>query len=149
MNKRGLFGRNKKGFKNAKAEVESLKDLKVKKEELSEPEIEELPPTPTPEDEDIVPKRGRPKKVVEQQIPEPPELEEEEGDDEEEELKKKLKQVQEEKEAKKLLEEQSQPKVFIKKVVVPVEDMFNELSDRLENLELTLHQTISYLKSRQ
>ena len=44
--------------------------------------------------------------------------------------------------------EQNQEKVHVKFRAVPAEDMFNSISDRLENLEIAMKEIVNYLRDK-
>ena len=93
--------------------------------------------------------------VIEEELPEVEQVEEEseeeeevkEGEDEtdeEKELKKQLEEIKKKKQEKKVQE----PKILIRERAVPVESMFNNLSDRIEGIELYIAQLDSFLRNK-
>ena len=96
-------------------------------------------PTPAMVKEEVV-EEEIPSEEVEEEVLEE---ESEEETDEEEELKRKLEDIQKKKEELKKQKEQEQPKVMVRERAVPVEFMFNNLSDRIEGIEVYLSQYIA------
>jgi len=124
-----MFGKGKKKkaeFKSTEPTEEMIKGAEEPTEEVIEEE--------TPEAEQ-----------VEEEAEEEEEVEEDEDEtDEEKELKKKLDELKKKKQEKKAQE----PKVLIRERAVPVESMFNNLSDRIEGIELYIAQLDSFLRNK-
>ena len=113
----------KKEFKMTEPteEMVSQIDEPIEEEPEEEPEVEQVE-----EEEEVV-------------------EEDEEETDEEKELKQKLKDIEKKKQEAKA---KQQPKILIRERAVPVEQMFNNLSDRIEGIELYIAQLDSFLRNK-
>ena len=122
----------KEEFVKTEPTKDMIKAVEVKKEPIEEEIISE-------EFEDL-----------EEDIEEP-ENKEESIEDEKEKIKKQLSDIQrrkEENKKEKELKDKEMPKVLIRERAVPVEFMFNNLSDRIEGIEMYLIQLDKFLKNK-
>jgi len=86
--------------------------------------------------------------LQEEEFEEPEQLVEEVEEDEEVVLNKKLEEVRKRKEEDKKKQIEEQSKIMVRERAVPVEFMFNNLSDRIEGIEMYIAQLDSFLKSK-
>lgn len=139
-----VFGKKKQAYKRIQPQERAPESLSPDEDSSQAVEDSNQPEQPTEDsDSDDAGSRELPD-LPERPSPQTPEEALAEKQEELKKIKEEVVGIEKSIEEK----EQNQEKVYVKLRAVPTEDMFNSISDRLENLELAMKEIVNYFRSK-